>query len=107
MIARPTYIEQLKPFINKHQIKILTGIRRSGKSTVLLLLKDELLASGVRKEQIISINFESFAYSHLLTATNLYQYIMNEVKTSGKIIFLTGKTREIYFCSTCAKADSR
>ena len=49
MIARPTYIAQLKPFIDKPQIKILTGIRRSGKSTVLLMLKDELLARGVKK----------------------------------------------------------
>jgi hypothetical protein len=95
MITRPTYITQLTPFIDKHQIKILTGIRRSGKSTVLLLLKDYLLASGVKKEQIISINFESFAYSHLLTASNLYHYIRNEVKTSGKFYLLLDEIQEV------------
>ena len=95
MIARPTYIAQLIPFIDKPQIKILTGIRRSGKSTVLLLLKDELLARGVKKEQIISINFESFAYAHLLTATNLYQYIKNEVKASGKFYLLLDEIQEV------------
>jgi len=95
MITRPTYIAQLKPFINKPQIKILTGIRRSGKSTVLLLLKDQLLASGVKKEQIISINFESFAYSHLLTASNLYHYIRNKVKTSGKFYLLLDEIQEV------------
>ena len=95
MIARPTYIAQLKPFIDKPQIKILTGIRRSGKSTVLLLLKDELLARGVKKEQIISINFESFSVSHLLTATNLYQYIKNEVQSSGKFYLLLDEIQEV------------
>jgi predicted AAA+ superfamily ATPase len=95
MIARPNYIAQLKPFIDKPQIKILTGIRRSGKSTVLLLLKDELLARGVKKEQIISINFESFSVSHLLTATKLYQYIKNEVQSSGKYYLLLDEIQEV------------
>ena len=95
MIARPNYIAQLKPFIDKPQIKILTGIRRSGKSTVLLLLKDELLARGVKKEQIISINFESFSVSHLLTATKLYQYIKNEVQSSGKFYLLLDEIQEV------------
>ena len=95
MSARPTYIAQLIPFIDKPQIKILTGIRRSGKSTVLLLLKDELLARGVKKEQIISINFESFSVSHLLTASKLYQYIKNEVQTSGKFYLLLDEIQEV------------
>ncbi len=95
MIARPAYIAQLNPFIDKPQIKILTGIRRSGKSTVLLLLKDELLARGVKKEQIISINFESFTVSHLLTASNLYQYIKNEVQTSSKYYLLLDEIQEV------------
>ncbi|QRX64212.1 ATP-binding protein [Dysgonomonadaceae bacterium zrk40] len=95
MIVRPTYIAQLKPFIDKPQIKILTGIRRSGKSTVLLLLKDELLSRGVKKEQIISINFESFSVSHLLTATKLYQHIKNEVQSSGKYYLLLDEIQEV------------
>lgn len=73
MIARPIYIEQLKNFINKPQIKIITGIRRSGKSTVLRLLKEVLLDSGVNEEQLISVNFESFAFSEFTTAYKLYE----------------------------------
>lgn len=53
MISRPSYIEQLRPFIDKPQIKIITGIRRSGKSTVLHLLKDELL------ERVIKYTFDN------------------------------------------------
>ncbi len=73
MISRPIYIKQLTNFINKPQIKIITGIRRSGKSTVLRLLKEELLKSGVKEEQLILINFESFVYTEFTTAVKLYE----------------------------------
>ncbi len=59
MIKRESYIKQLRQFIDKPLIKILTGIRRSGKSSVLLLLKEELLLRGVSEEQVIHINFAS------------------------------------------------
>ncbi len=95
MIARPGYIRQLRSFIDKPQIKIITGIRRSGKSTVLHLLKDELLNNGVRKEQIIPINFESFANIDLLMAANLYQDIKNKIKTSAKYYLLLDEIQEV------------
>ena len=53
MIERKIYIEQLKDFIDKPQVKILTGVRRSGKSSVMLLLREELLKRGVTPNQII------------------------------------------------------
>jgi predicted AAA+ superfamily ATPase len=53
MIARNLYIKQLELFINKPFIKILTGIRRCGKSAVLHLLQDNLLAKGVSQQQMI------------------------------------------------------
>ena len=75
MILRQTYINDIIPFIDKSQIKIITGIRRSGKSVVLRLLKEELLQRGIKEEQIITINFESFAYSELTKAQNLYEFV--------------------------------
>src|SRR5690606_21484821 len=95
MILRPSYLDEIKPFINKPQIKILTGIRRSGKSTVLRLLKEELLAEGVKPEQIIVINFESFAYSELLEAQKLYQFIKTEIKTNQKYYLLLDEIQEV------------
>lgn len=95
MISRSGYIEQLRPFIDKPQIKIITGIRRSGKSTVLHLLKDELLANGVKKEQIIPINFESFANIDLLVAANLYQDIKSKIKTSARYYLLLDEIQEV------------
>lgn len=95
MIARSDYIQQLRPFIDKPQIKIITGIRRSGKSTVLHLLKDELLNNGVQEEQIISINFESFDNIDLLMATNLYRDIKSKIKTSAKYYLLLDEIQEV------------
>lgn len=95
MILRSRYIEAIKPFINKPQIKILTGIRRSGKSTVLNLLKTALVESGVKPEQIITINFESFAYSELLLAKTLYQHVKNEIKSADKHYLLLDEIQEV------------
>src|SRR5690606_11860321 len=95
MILRPSYLDKIKPFINKTQIKIITGIRRSGKSTVLRLLKEELLVEGIKQEQIIAINFESFAYSELLEAPKLYLFIKDKIKSHQKYYLLLDEIQEV------------
>lgn len=95
MILRTTYLEEIKPFIDKPQIKILTGIRRSGKSTVLGLLREELLANGVHEDQIVFINFESFAYADLLSAKALYRNIKEQIKESQKYYLLLDEIQEV------------
>ena len=64
MIKRETYINRVRPFINKDMVKVFTGIRRSGKSTLLKLVQQELIADGVSENQIIMINFESMEYAN-------------------------------------------
>jgi len=59
MIKRDLYIEKIKPFIDKPLIKVITGIRRSGKSVILRFLKEELLERKIDENQIIYLNFES------------------------------------------------
>lgn len=95
MISRPIYIEQLKSFINKPQIKIITGIRRSGKSTVLHLLKQALINGGVNEDQVISVNFESFAYAELTTAPKLYQYVKEKIQQDQKSYLLLDEIQEV------------
>ena len=58
MIKRETYMSRIRPFIGNDLVKVLTGIRRSGKSVMLDLIKEELCASGTDSSQFISINFE-------------------------------------------------
>jgi predicted AAA+ superfamily ATPase len=95
MILRPNYIEAIKPFIGKPQIKIITGIRRSGKSTVLQLIKEELLQSGIREEQIVSINFESFFYADIVEARKLHQFVSEKIKTGEKYYLLLDEIQEV------------
>jgi len=95
MISRPVYIQQLKKFIDKPQIKIITGIRRSGKSTVLSLLREELLNMGVKEEQVIPINFESFAFSELSTAQNLYKYVQEKIQLAQRYYLLLDEIQEV------------
>ena len=95
MIERKIYIEQLKDFIDKPQVKILTGVRRSGKSSVMLLLKDELLKRSVTPEQIIFINLESFAFSELKNAKALYQYVSDHITNGLKTYLLIDEVQEV------------
>ena len=80
MILRPTYIDAIIPFVDKPQIKIITGIRRSGKSVVLRLLKEELLQRGVKEEHIIMLNFESFRACLNLYCEDVYSLFLRETR---------------------------
>lgn len=73
-------MNRIRPFIGNELIKVMTGMRRSGKSVMLELIKEELTESGVSAEQFISINFEDMRYSHLLTANALHAEILERVK---------------------------
>ena len=74
-IKRESYLQQLASWKDKQIIKVITGIRRSGKSTLLMQFQKELLASGISKEQIISIRFEEMDNDYLLDAKSLYAYL--------------------------------
>lgn len=75
MVERIEYLERLIAFKDKQVIKIITGIRRCGKSTLLEMFQTYLLGSGVDEEQIIVINFEDYDFIDLVEPKNLYAYI--------------------------------
>jgi predicted AAA+ superfamily ATPase len=80
------YYDKIRQFINKPFIKVLTGVRRCGKSTMMLLIQQLLIEQGIKKEQIISINFESMAYYDLRNSRSLYTYVSEAVKKiEGKV----------------------
>ena len=74
MIPRPYYIEQLKRLKDKPIIKILTGPRRSGKSTILQLWKNELLACGINENHIIELNLADLSNESLRNKKSLYDF---------------------------------
>lgn len=80
MIERKEYLEKLKNFKDKQLIKVITGVRRCGKSTLLELFKDYLIKEGIEKKQIISINFEDIRYENLTDYKRLYQYILEKLQ---------------------------
>jgi uncharacterized protein len=84
MIERSEYLEKLKSFKDKKLIKIVTGIRRCGKSTLLKIFQDYLLKNDVQEEQIISINFENPDYEDLKNYKLLYKYIENHLIPNKK-----------------------
>jgi len=89
MIKRENYLAKLRLLKNQDLIKVITGIRRSGKSTILELFKNELLKSGVKKSNIIFINFEERENLHLTSWTALYDEIVKKAnKKENYYIFL-------------------
>jgi predicted AAA+ superfamily ATPase len=84
MISRPLYINKLFLFKDKHLIKILTGVRRAGKSTLFDLYQKELLNTGIKQEQIITINLEDPQYRQLLDWEKLYDYVNDRLLPEQK-----------------------
>ncbi|MDD4615064.1 MAG: ATP-binding protein [Caldisericia bacterium] len=89
MIEREEYLNRLIAWKDKQIIKVVTGIRRCGKSTLMEMFQDYLLSNEVTAQQIISINFEDYAYSHLLDPQKLYEYLLENLSAdSTTYIFL-------------------
>ena len=90
MIKRELYMSRIRPFIGTELVKVMTGIRRCGKSVMLELIQQELTKSGVSPTQFISINFEDMGYSHLQTAQALAEELTAraaEIEGNVKLIF--------------------
>lgn len=84
MVIREQILNRIRPFYDSDLIKVLIGLRRSGKSVILRQIMDELKANGVAESQIIDINFEDFQYSFITDAEQLYQYICEQRKNEKK-----------------------
>ena len=87
MVERKEYLDQLWAWKDEQIIKVVTGIRRCGKSVLLEQYQDRLRAAGVEAEQIISINFEDLDYEDLLDYKALYQYIKERL-CGGKMTYI-------------------
>lgn len=84
MIKRENILKKIRPFYENELIKVLIGLRRSGKSVLLHQIMDELLQAGVKKEQIIYMNFEDFQYSSITNAQQLYDHICDKRQNEEK-----------------------
>lgn len=84
MIKREKYLKNIRPFYDQDLIKVITGIRRCGKSVILTQIMDELKQNGIREEQIIYINFEFIDYIDITDAKKLNNFIEEKFVNKDK-----------------------
>lgn len=84
MIIREKYLCKIRPFYDQDLIKVITGIRRCGKSTILTQIIDELKDNNISEDQIIYLNFESKLYSNIQNDDDLYKYIKDKMNKKIK-----------------------
>lgn len=84
MISREIYLQKLRQLKDQNLIKVVTGIRRSGKSTLLEAFKNELIENGVAKKNIVFLNFEERENLHLANWTTLYDEIIKNISGDKK-----------------------
>ena len=88
MIIRQTYLNQIIPLIDKNLIKVITGVRRSGKTVLLSQIQDYLLEQGKSREQIICLNFESIRNKDYKDGSALYDYLISTRGNSKKKTYI-------------------
>ena len=72
MIKREIYMNRIRPFMGKDLVKVMTGIRRAGKSVMLALIRQELSESGIKSDNLITFNFEDLRNVRLLEGRVLH-----------------------------------
>lgn len=95
MVERKEYLDQLWAWKDEQQIKVVTGIRRCGKSVLLKQYQQRLLAEGVAPEQIISINFENLDYEPLKDYMELYRYLKERLCTDKMTYIFLDEVQEV------------
>lgn len=97
MIVRERYMRLIRDFMNKPVVKVITGMRRSGKSALLELTRQELLSRGINENNIIFFNFESLRYEALKDYKALYSEIAAKAHLAdGRIYILLDEIQEVY-----------
>lgn len=95
MIDRPMYVDAIMTYADTPFVKILTGVRRCGKSTILKMIMEKLhIERGVRKEQIVSYHFDSMEYEDM-TAKQIYTELKSRLYEKGKTYFFLDEIQEI------------
>lgn len=84
MVIRELYLRRIRPFYDSEFVKVITGIRRSGKSTLMQQIVDEIRAKGIADDHIIVINFEMYRYRKLMAPDALNDYVEERLTGSGK-----------------------
>jgi len=88
MINRELYMQKVRPFIDKNLVKVITGVRRCGKSVMMQLIQAELKKVGIKEQQMLAINFEDMSYTSLTDATSLHDEVMRKFSANPTLKYL-------------------
>jgi len=88
MKQRPIYMKKLIQSKDNEFVKVITGVRRSGKSSLLQLFAEHLRDSGVKEDHILEINYEKYEYKNLTQGDELHKYLIKKTVLNGKLIYL-------------------
>ena len=94
MIFRENYVKKIMAFTDTPFVKVLTGVRRSGKSTIMQMIMDELRKRGISEERIVSYRFDSMEYEGM-TAKKLYETLKARISTTEKTYIFLDEVQEI------------
>lgn len=94
MIDRPIYVDKIMAFTDTPFVKILTGVRRCGKSTILKMIMEKLRQRGIPEERIVSFRFDSMEYEDM-TAKQMYTELKSRICPNGKTYFFLDEMQEI------------
>ena len=94
MILRPDYIEAVKPFMDAPLVKILTGVRRCGKSTIFEMIRQELLERGIPEDHIIMKKYTEMDIPDTITAKQMYDELVSRVEDDKRYYFLLDEIQE-------------
>ncbi len=106
MIKREKYLSQIRPFIDQTElIKVIVGVRRSGKSIMLELIKDELVSKGISHDNMISVNFEDMTYSSLTNAVSLHSFLKEKIDSiKGRTYIFLDEIQEVSDWEKCVNS---
>ena len=95
MINRPIYVDKIMAYAHTPFVKILTGIRRCGKSTILRMLMEEMKKRGVCDDQILHYSFDSLEYEDIKTAKALFSHLKQHLSSEGKTYLFLDEIQEV------------
>lgn len=94
-LKREIYLEQIRPYYDSDIIKVITGVRRCGKSILLDTIKDELVETGVPGDNIIYLNLEDMDYEYIVDASDLNKEIQSRITHEGKYYILLDEIQHV------------
>src|SRR6201996_8028336 len=95
LVDRPLYLDQIEPFIDAPVVKVLTGLRRSGKSRLLELVAQRLRDRGIPDRRIVHLNFDSLEWASIASAQALHAPLAAALPSRGRVYVLLDEIQEV------------